>query len=369
MRRNGVYFHWRDSSRVLRYRTGVSLHGHTMHSEECLSFLPRYLRQIPGVSAYLWLRERLTAGPIDFSRAYWTPPLNPAAALRIERTQIASLGLRPLVSLTDHDDIQAATGLALVEPSHIVPTSVEWTVPYLGSILHLGVHNLPPINAAEWMRAMADYTVRPNERALPGILLGLAEIPGTLTVLNHPFWLEEGVREADHHVALARFLPDCAAALHAFELNATRPLKENSAAMGLARAWSLPVVSGGDRHACEPGGCINLTDAETFSEFAEEVRAGHGEILFMPHYREPLFLRVLEMCWDILKPYPECAGRERWLDRVFYRGDGEAPRPLSAVWRETSPWSLSVATSILQALATAKPGLAALLRENSEATL
>jgi len=52
--------------------------------------------------------------------------------------QIANLGLRPLVSLTDHDNIDA--GLALEDE----PISVEWTVPYERSIVHLGIHNLPP---------------------------------------------------------------------------------------------------------------------------------------------------------------------------------------------------------------------------------
>ncbi len=34
-----------------------------------------------------------------------------------------------------------------------------------------------------------------------------------------------------------------------------------------------PVISGGDRHGCEPNGVINLTAARTFSEFAQEVRS------------------------------------------------------------------------------------------------
>jgi len=50
--------------------TGVCLHGHTMHSEECLSFLPRYLHHVPGVSQIV---SRYEGGPrpaVDFSRAY-----------------------------------------------------------------------------------------------------------------------------------------------------------------------------------------------------------------------------------------------------------------------------------------------------------
>lgn len=46
------------------------------------------------------------------------------------------------------------------------------------------------------------YTADPQERLLPGILSELAGIPELLIVLNHPFWLEEGVQEPDHRRAL-----------------------------------------------------------------------------------------------------------------------------------------------------------------------
>ena len=53
-----------------------------------------------------------------------------------------------------------------------------------------------------------------------------------------------------------------------------------------------------------------------------EIRAGYSNVLFMPHYREPIALRILETAWDILRPYPECRGRERWTD------DG----PMNTIW-------------------------------------
>ena len=106
-----VQFFWKDAAPVSSWRTGVCLHGHTLHSEECLNFLPRYLHYVPGVSQIVSRYER---GPqaVDFARAWWTPPLTPACALRLEQEQIAGLGLRPLVSLTDHDNIEAGVGLA-----------------------------------------------------------------------------------------------------------------------------------------------------------------------------------------------------------------------------------------------------------------
>jgi len=340
--------------------TGVCLHGHTMHSEECLSFLPRYLHHVPGVSQIV---SRYEGGPrpaVDFSRAYWTPPLTPASALRVERQQIAKLGLRPMVSLTDHDNIEAGLALQVTADSREVPVSVEWTVPYERSILHLGIHNLPPGAARTWMSVMSVYTAAPDERLLPGILSELAGNPEVLIVLNHPFWLEEGVQEADHPRALARVLRECIRWFHAFELNGTRRWAENAKVLELARAHSRPVISGGDRHACEPAACLNLTDARSFAEFVAEIRGGQSSVVFMPHYWEPMPIRMLEASWDILRPYPEYPGRERWIDRIFYRAEDGTPQPLSVIWRERVPLLVRPVTGLVQFLAA--PGVRGALR-------
>src|SRR5579863_1499917 len=95
-----------ESDALGQFHTGVCLHGHTLHSEECLSFLPRYLRSVPGIAQMVDRYESPRYG-VDFARAHWTPPLTPASALWLERKQIERLGLRPLVSLTDHDNINA----------------------------------------------------------------------------------------------------------------------------------------------------------------------------------------------------------------------------------------------------------------------
>lgn len=316
-----------------------------MHSEECLSFLPRYLHQVPGISQIVKHYQR----EVDFARAYWTPPLTPAAALSIEREQIESLELVPLVSLTDHDGIEAGVSLQAAHTSQSVPVSVEWTVPYCRSIVHLGIHNLPPTVAPLWMREMAAYTAAPDDRLLREILSACAQIPGVLTVLNHPFWLEEGIEEADRSVALDRLLGECLPWFHAFELNGTRNWTENTATVELALAHSRPVVSGGDRHACEPAACINLTNAGSFSEFAAEVREGYSRVVFMPHYKRPMALRILEASSDILRTYPEFPGRERWTDRFFYRSEDGVVRSLAELWKDREPLVLKPATGTLQA--------------------
>jgi hypothetical protein len=250
--------------------------------------------------------------------------------------------LRPLVSLTDHDKIDA--GLELEDD----PISVEWTVPYERSILHLGIHNLPPASARSWMSAMAAHTAAPVESRLPEILRELGRIPGVLIVLNHPFWLEEGVEKSDHTRALDCVLRQCNHLFHAFELNGTRRWSENRAVVDLAREWSRPVISGGDRHACEPAACLNLTNATSFAEFAGEVRSGHSVVLFMPHYRESMPARMLEAIWDILRPYPEYPGRERWTDRLFYRVEDGTATPLSVLWKHRMPWVVRPAAGMLQ---------------------
>lgn len=359
-----VQFLWRDAGQVSSFRTGVCLHGHTMHSEECLDFLPRYLHYVPGVSQVASHYERVPR-PVDFARAWWTPPLTPACAWRLEHEQIAGLGLQSLVSLTDHDNIEAGLSLRVTRN---VPVSVEWTVPYQGSILHLGIHNLPSSSARRWMSAMASHTAAPDERRLPGILSEIARVPETLIVLNHPFWLEEGIDETNHRHALRIVLEECNTWFHAFELNGTRLWRENAEVVELAKAWARPLISGGDRHACEPAACINLTDAASFAEFAAEVRAGRSSVLFMPHYREPMPLRMLEAIWDILRPYPEYPGRERWTDRVFYRGDDGVARSLSELWGGRMPWMIPPVTGTVHFFATAqmKMALRMLLSKRAE---
>src|SRR5215475_8886803 len=168
MRASTVRFAWRDTQATGGFQTGICLHGHTMHSEECLSFLPRYLHHVPGISQIVTYYERVRR--VDFARAWWTPPLTPASALQLEREQIAKLGLRPIVSLTDHDNIEAGLALGVTHDSSDTPVSVEWTVPYERTFFHLGIHNLPRNQAPAWMRAMAAYTAAPREAALPELL-------------------------------------------------------------------------------------------------------------------------------------------------------------------------------------------------------
>ena len=358
MKDSNVSFLWRNAAGVRPFTTAVCLHGHTMHSEECLSFLPGHLHRVPGVSQIVSRYQRGPSPAVDFARAYWTPPLNPASALRLEEEQIAKLGLRPLVSLTDHDNIEAGAALQVAASAAGVPISVEWTVPYRNSIFHLGMHNLPPATARGWMSAMASYTATGDENLLRDILRACYAVPEMLIVLNHPFWLEEGVEETAHRRALDDILHEHVQCFHAFELNGTRGWPENAAVVELARLYFRPVVSGGDRHACEPAACLNLTNSRSFAEFAAEVKAGCSSVVFLPHYRQPMALRVCEAICEIVRPYPEFPGREHWTDRVFYRTLDGGAQSLRTLWGNREPWVVRPLSGSLQMLATTRARMA-----------
>src|SRR5262245_30829067 len=137
---------WREPRAARGFSTAVSLHGHTLHSREGLDFIPRVLRHVRPAHAMLQRLEaqhvRETGKPIPFQRAFWQPPLHPRAAYDLEAGQIDNLlGLRPMVSLTDHDNLHACAELDTIGVS--VPYSLEWTIPYEKTVFHIGVHNMP----------------------------------------------------------------------------------------------------------------------------------------------------------------------------------------------------------------------------------
>ncbi|HEY7211458.1 MAG TPA: hypothetical protein VH477_14380 [Bryobacteraceae bacterium] len=325
------------------FRSGVSLHSHTMFSEESLETVSRYLRRIPALSAAIRCHASSKQRDLfDFSRAFWTPPLSPPMACHVEEEQIARrLGLPALVSLTDHDDIRAASSLRLREQSARVPVSTEWTIPFGPTFFHLGVHNIPPDRAPEVQNELATYTrSSPSPDGLHSRLDWLNSFPQTLVVLNHPLWDEKGVGDVLHLKTLEQLVTKCGRFIHALELNGLRCWKENLEVVRLAKQADLPIISGGDRHGCEPNAILNLSRAEVFADFVEEIRyARLSHVVVMPQYREPLKLRIPETIADVLRHYPENPpGRRLWTERVFYRKpEDETVVPLSALWPDGGP--------------------------------
>ena len=339
---NSVNFLWDAAPPRLRFRTGVSLHSHTLHSRESLAFLPMVLHPVPVVGFALRKLEeqyrRKTGRELEYHRGYWTPPLPAHDAFRLERSQIETkLGLAGLVSLTDHDDLEACQRLQLIDEGCRIPFSVEWTAPFRRAAFHIGVHNLPPESAAGWLREMRAYTALPALPRLREILAALHEIPEVLVVLNHPLSDEGRVGRMVHRGSLEEFLRDYRGVIHALELNGMHPWRHNREVIDIARAAGLPVVSGGDRHGCEPNAIVNLTNAAAWEEFVAEVRSGHSHVLFMPQYRESLMLRYIENLWHILRDHPALPDRFHWSDRVFWDHHGVGLIPLSSCLPEMPP--------------------------------
>src|SRR5262245_4675358 len=128
------------------YKTGISLHSHTLHSRESLDFIDHASRKSALLRCVLrqgQARYRAVHGrELNLRRGWSTPPLAPLDAYDLEARQLESMGLTPLVSLTDHDDIEAPMSLQAVAQGQRIPISVEWTVPYGPTFFHFGVHNL-----------------------------------------------------------------------------------------------------------------------------------------------------------------------------------------------------------------------------------
>ena len=339
-------------------KTGVSLHCHTQYSKEMLDFIPHYAEKLPIIS-YFWKKERdkyleREGKAIDFSSAYWSPPMTERDVFGIEKAQINNAGLDAIVSISDHDSIEANLKLGEETENAVAPISLEWTVPFEYGFFHVGVHNLPKESAIETTKTLLDYTFaeNPTNERLHELFSMLGELPEVLVVLNHPIWDIEIVGKERHETLLKNFLKEHGRWIHAFEINGFRSWSENKAVIEMAEALGMPLVTGGDRHGCKPNTVINLTNSKTFAEFAEEVRVDkHAEVVLMPEYKQPLHSRQLQSFSEILKLYPEFPeGRQKWFDRVhFDTGDGYGVRQLSVHWKRGGPswlrwaiWTLGV---------------------------
>jgi len=332
---------WKEPGITKGYRTAVSLHGHTSHSQESLSFIPTIARGIPplrwAISRHEARARSKVGVRVDFARGYWTPPLPPLAAFQLERDQIErELDLAALISLTDHDNIEAPMLLRVIPESQQIPVSLEWSVPFQDTEFHLGVHNLPGLSAAAIVARLNAFTALPEQGDLHELLSMLNALPEVLIVLNHPMWDLPGIGKARHRQALSAFVTEYGSYLHAFELGGLRPWDENHEVVRFAQGWNQLVIAGGDRHGCEPSGVMNLTDAASFPEFVEEVRKERrSHILFMSQYQEPLPLRILHSLLDVLRDYPDYrAGSRHWDERVFHPDGTGQLRPLAEMWRK-----------------------------------
>ncbi len=338
-------------------KTGVSLHCHTQYSQEMLDFIPHYAEKFPIISSF-WKKERARylereGKEIDFSTAYWSPPMPPHEVYRIEKEQINNAGLEAIVSISDHDSIDGNLKLNEQQDNKKAPISLEWTVPFEYGFFHVGVHNLPKDRAVELTKTLVDYSFseNPTNERLHELFAMLNEHSQVLVILNHPLWDIELVGKEKHEILLKHFIKEFGNWVHALEINGFRTWSENKAVIEMAEALRMPIVTGGDRHGCKPNTVINLTKSNTFEEFVEEIRVDkRSEVVLMPEYKQPLHSRQLQSFSEILKHYPEFPeGRQQWLDRVYFDiGKGNGLVPLTAYnWDNGGPLWLRLAIKTL----------------------
>ena len=335
---------WKQPLATHEFTTGVSLHSHTSVSEETLGFIHAMFVVMPGLKRVFDFyadRSARHGVTLDYARANWRPPLQPKMAYDLESKQIQRLGLNSLVSITDHDTIEAPMLLRTVPSSRHIPVSVEWSAPFGQTIFHLGIHNIPSRDGMEWMRRFEEYTAAADanpgtaemDTRLLSMLRELHESPQVLIVFNHPLWDLHKVGPM-HQAEVLRFLREAGRTIHAIELNGLRHVRENRDAAQLAKETGHLVISGGDRHGLEPNANINLTSAASFTEFVEEIRVDRvSHVHFMPQYQERWEQRIFRSTLNAVTDFPEfMPGWQRWDERAFHPDKDGVMRSFSELW-------------------------------------
>lgn len=350
-----ISYLWRDKNATQGFRSGVSLHSHTNQSKETLDFLANLGNQYPLIRPLLARLERrseqMHGVRINYAESYWTPPMTPMLAYDLERQQIEKLDVASMVSISDHDNINAPMLLRTVPSARQIPVSVEWSAPYGEQSFHLGVHNLPSARATEWMQTLVEYTANPSDKRFTEILIALNDEPNVLVIFNHPLWDLYLIGQERHEFLVNQFLQTNGAWLHALELNGLRHWDENRQVRRLAEKWNMLLISGGDRHGVEPNANINLTNAASFTEFVHEIRRQKkSDMLFMPQYAQPWKHRLLQSTIDAIRHYPEFPqGSRTWDERVYHPDANGVVRPLSELWPSGyAPPAISWALGLVQ---------------------
>ncbi len=333
-----VSYRWRESTAASPYATGVSLHSHTSVSKESLRFLHKMGTDIPCLTTLLNFYQRACRErngiEFDFDAAHWRPPLQPRMAYDLEHGQLQRLGLTPLISITDHDSVEAPMLLRAVASARHIPVSVEWTAPFGETVFHLGIHNLPSAEGYAWMARFSEFTESPSDSKLLSMLRELHATSQVLTILNHPLWDLHSIGRERHEAEVRRILRESGDAIHAIELNGLRHARENQAVRVLAADTKQLLISGGDRHSLEPNANINLTNAKSFGEFVQEIRVERrSHVLFLDQYARPWEQRIVHSTLDAVSDFPHfIPGWQRWDQRAFHPDAEGVMRPLSELW-------------------------------------
>ncbi len=367
--RTRVSMNWREPAATEPYVSGVSLHSHTSLSEETLGFIHAMFVAFPAMKNlfdYYQKRSDKHGIVLDFERANWRPPLQPRMAYDLESRQIQRLNLNSLVSITDHDTVEAPMLLRTVPSSRHIPVSVEWSAPYGMTTFHLGIHNLKSADGMAWMKRFEAFTAsaRPSlaigeghapcsaesDAKLISMLKELHDEPQVMIVFNHPLW--DLHKAGDLHIAeMRRFIAEAGDTIHALELNGLRHASENREVMRLAKETGHVAISGGDRHGLEPNANVNLTTALSFTEFVEEIRVERrSHIHFMDQYAKRWEQRILASTLNAITDFPDfMPGWQRWDERAFHPDRDGVMRSFAELWPEGNPpWLLSAAIKLIR---------------------
>ncbi|QMV18754.1 hypothetical protein GOB94_08710 [Granulicella sp. 5B5] len=347
-----ITMNWQDPTAVEPYVTGVSLHSHTSISEETLGFIHAMFVVFPAMKSvfdHYQKRSDKHGIKLDFERANWRPPLQPRMAYDLESRQIQRLNLNSLVSITDHDTVEAAMLLRTVPSSRHIPVSVEWSAPYGGTTFHLGIHNLKSADGMAWMKRFEEFTAQARPKLAIGeghkpcsaesdakllqMLRELHDEPQVLIVFNHPLW-DLHKAGAAHVAEVKRFMREAGETIHAVELNGLRHARENREVVRLAREAGHLAISGGDRHGLEPNANINLTKAASFTEFVYEVRVEkRSHVHFMDQYQERWEQRILASTLNAITDFPDfMPGWQRWDERAFHPDRDGQMKSFAELW-------------------------------------
>jgi hypothetical protein len=199
------------------------------------------------------------------------------------------------------------------------------------------VHNLPAARAQELTDELTACTAEPSTERVCDLLRTLHAIPEVLLVFNHPLWNLYGLSKTEFAQNLENFLALNNSQLHALELNGLRRWDENYRVAQLAARWQQILISGGDRHGCEPNANLNLTNANSFAEWVQELRGERkSQVLFMPQYDYSLAARCYQTFLDAIGEYPDHSdGAPRWEQRTYHPGRDGSVQPLSVLWSHT----------------------------------
>jgi hypothetical protein len=347
-----VTSNWKQPLAPSPFTTGVSLHSHTSVSEETLGFIHAMFVAMPGLKKlfnHYQARSSRHGIQLDFERANWRPPLQPRMAYDLESKQIQRLGLNSLVSITDHDTIEATLLLRAVPSSRHIPVSLEWSAPYGMTTFHLGIHNLPSSEGVAWMQRFEQFTAEArttsgigeghqpcspaSDAKLLSMLRELHENKQVMIILNHPLWDLHQVGQV-HINEMKRFIAEAGRTIHALELNGLRHIRENREVAKLAEETGHLVISGGDRHGLEPNANINLTSAASFTEFVEEIRVDRvSHVHFMEQYQQKWEHRILSSTLNAITNFPEfMPGWQRWDERAFHPDRNGEMKSFAELW-------------------------------------